>query len=147
MHIHASPSFLSWRPRTAFYFPLKITMLQNICFFSVRMARTPPECERGAFFHVRSLCAVCRCYKTYVFFQSDSPWWPNGSGVVHMFWCRSYKMNKTRGSGDSHHRSDVLFTALCGGPLAASRAYLRAGIRFFFLPGYVSTYLSSLPVG
>ena len=61
-------------------------------------------------------CGVCRCYETYGFCRTEPLSRENRLRVVHIFGDRFCKMSKTRGSGDSDHRFDTLFTAFAGRP-------------------------------
>ena len=88
--------------------------------FFHRMALTPPKLQRDARFYNIIFSAVTRCYKSYGFFLTSSPSCANILGVVHMFWFSSYKVSKSRGSGDRHHCSDVLLTAFSKGSWPAS---------------------------
>ena len=69
-------------------------------------------------------CGVCRCYKSYGFYNTEPPSRENRSRVVHIFLIAFLKVSKTRGSGDTDDRSDVLFTTLFGGPSSPLGAIL-----------------------
>ena len=97
--------------------------IKHMCFTAQDGPDPSKNCTKRAFYASLSL-AVSADVIIICFHNTEPPSRENRSRVVHIFLVAFLKVSKTRGSGDTDDRSDVLFTALLGGPSSPLGAIL-----------------------